>query len=182
MKMFLILFIAIITRWTGCHDIISPPEDKNHIIFSSAPMNEPTLESILGIDITDYKLINNKVTFTNAGYAIPTGAFSENVNITDIKLLATSIGEQTFIGCSSLSSVSMPSAVTIGSQAFFYCSALNKVDISSCATLGSNMGDNGVFFGAAYGIPITVTCPLALNTDGDILYLNGLGRLTIINP
>ena len=49
---------------------------------------------------------------------------------------ATAIGENAFIGCSALKSVSAPKATTIGEYAFDACSALASVSLPAAETIG----------------------------------------------
>ena len=56
----------------------------------------------------------------------------------------TSIGKSAFWGCSSLTSLNIPSSVTsIGSQAFSYCSSLTSINIPSSVT---SIGELAFFY------------------------------------
>lgn len=138
---------------------------NNTIVFSSSPYNEATLETALGIDVTDYLLTDNTITFSNNGYTIPAEAFLLNVNITSIDLAATIIGYGAFNSCTALVIISLP----------------------ICADLGGTIENDGVF-GSIESNTITLTIPSALMTcnegapDTDITNLQENNTVTIINP
>jgi len=61
----------------------------------------------------------------------------------------TSIGDETFYGCTSLKNVTIPSSVTsIGTYAFAECTSLEKVTIQNCTGIAFGIDDfNGPFAG-----------------------------------
>lgn len=67
------------------------------------------------------------------------GAFSgkggvEAVNLPDS---ITSIGNQAFLGCSSIKSLNMTNVITIGNEAFFQCYSLQTLSLPVAETIGS---------------------------------------------
>ena len=55
---------------------------------------------------------------------------------------ATSIGDSAFFNCTSLASVSLPAATTIGVEAFQYCTSLASVSLPAATTIGASAFDN----------------------------------------
>lgn len=67
----------------------------------------------------------------NGDITIPT-----NVTYNNVILAVTSIGNDAFVECSGLTSVTIPSSVTsIGSAAFYECSGLTDVTIPNSVTV-----------------------------------------------
>ena len=84
------------------------------------------------IDVRDF--VSGKVTIRNGTKAIAEDAFSGCSSLTSVIIPSsvTSIGKQAFYGCSSLTSVTIPASVTsIGDGAFSSCSSLESVTINS---------------------------------------------------
>ncbi|MGM9972298.1 MAG: leucine-rich repeat protein, partial [Anaeroplasmataceae bacterium] len=75
---------------------------------------------------------------TVLGGYIPYGAFYNCTNIEEIVLGEgiTSIGDYAFSGCSSLTSIDIPSVTSIGERAFSWCSSLTSIDIPSVTSIG----------------------------------------------
>lgn len=96
----------------------------------------------------------------NTVTSIGNNAFVRCGSLTSISLpSATTIGESAFKSCTSLTSVSLPSATTIGDDAFLYSDALASVDFgdtprSSVPKLGTN-AFNGVPTACKIIVPYT---------------------------
>ena len=76
------------------------------------------------------------VVFSNIFTSLPIGVCSGNTVLTSVTMNSvTSIGDDAFSGCTSLTEVNMSSTVTkIGDSAFRYCLSLTSVDIPSGVT------------------------------------------------
>ena len=90
------------------------------------------------------------------------------------------IGHSAFENCQILSTVTLTSCAYAGSNSFKNCIALTTIDLSTCTNLGGTTGDDGVFANISSNT-ITLTIPTALNTDGDVLYLQANNNVAIIN-
>ncbi len=78
--------------------------------------------------------------YTNASYQ-PWNAYASDITTVDIESGATSIGNFTFRGCSSLASVTIPSSViSIGAYAFSQCTSLTSIEIpNGVTTIGQSV-------------------------------------------
>lgn len=66
--------------------------------------------------------------------SVPWYSFRSSVKSVTLGDGVTSIGNDAFLNCQSLTSVDMPSVTSIGDGAFYYCKSLTNVDIPECAT------------------------------------------------
>ena len=68
-----------------------------------------------------------------------------------------------FGGCSSLTSISLPSAITIGEKAFNYCSSLTNIELPVATSIGSD-----AFYGC-YKLP-SISLPAAISIGSTAFY------------
>jgi len=138
----------------GCSGLTSMSVDANNTVYDSrnncnAIIETATNTLLYGCQNT---VIPNSVT------SIAQNAFYYCTSLTsiDIPNSVTSIGERAFQGCSSLTSVTIPSGVTsIGGNAFTNCSGLQS--ITCLATTPPEFGRN-LPFGNTNDCPIYVPC------------------------
>ncbi len=87
---------------------------------------------------------------------------------------ATTVGEHVFNGCSSLTTIDMPSLTTIGDYAFAQCTVLTTVDMPSLTTIGE-----GAFLGCES--LTTVDMPL-VTSIGESAFFNCTALTTFDIP
>jgi hypothetical protein len=110
--------------------------------------------------------------------AVTNSQFQDCTNLQYINLAkAEIIGTQTFKNCADLCYVNLPATSYLGDQGFNNCSNLQILNINTCQTL--DYGANGVFVNVS-GATITVTLPIALETNDNILDLQGNNTVTLI--
>lgn len=69
----------------------------------------------------------------NSASFVASGAVRNNMNIQTVNLpYATSVGDNAFYWCSSLSQVSLPVCSFIGNEAFYLCESLSQVSLPVC--------------------------------------------------
>ena len=103
-------------------------------------------------------------------------AFEGCSSLTSIEIPSgvTSIGNRTFFGCSSLTSINIPSSVTsIGSYAFYKCSKLTSIEIPS----GVTSIEEWTFYGCSSLTSIEI--PNSVTSIGDSAF-RGCSSLTSI--
>jgi hypothetical protein len=92
-----------------------------------------------------------------------------------------SIGNYAFAGCTSVTSYDFPAAATIGDYAFSNSTSVTSINIPYCTALGTTTGNNNVFTGIS-GNTITLTIDSALDTDADVVALQGTNTVTLDRP
>jgi len=159
----------------------------------------------LTVDGNDQLLTGNSTTFD-----MPTDIFKNNValvTIDDTAESCTSVGENTFGGCTSLTAATLAACTSVGEGAFQDCPSLTAATLAACTSVGDNTfrsctsltsvilplcadlggttGDDSVFLNIS-GQTITLTIPTSRQTcnggapDGDIVDLAANNTATII--
>ena len=108
----------------------------------------------------------------------PWYSYGEEMTKAIIEDGVTSIGDNTFFGCSGLTSITIPDGVTsIGSYAFFGCSGLTSITIPDGVTsIGSY-----AFSGCSGLTSITIPDGVTSIADNTFRYCSGLTSITIPN-
>lgn len=90
--------------------------------------------------------------------------------------VATTIGLQSFYGCTSLGEVSLPTVASIANYAFYDCVSLSNISLPAATEIGE-----GVFDGIV-GKTITLTIPhdILSSNNSSLNFLTGHNTVTII--
>ncbi|MBR6751096.1 MAG: leucine-rich repeat domain-containing protein, partial [Clostridia bacterium] len=135
------------SAFEGCTSLIIYCEAKSKPSGWGTYWNDSNRPVVWGYDASNLKIIDGVHYYIKDGSAMVTG---RNANITNVTILSTienkgvtysvtSIGDQAFYECRSLTSIEIPNSVTsIGSSAFYYCDSLTSIVIpSSVTSIGS---------------------------------------------
>ena len=113
--------------------------EVNGIYYNVLSEEEGTVEVTRGYYSGDV-VIPAEVSHAGTTYRVTTigeDAFSNCESLTSVSMPSvTTIGDYAFYYCNALTSVSMPSVVTIGEDAFYTCSSLTSVSMPSATTIG----------------------------------------------
>ena len=155
MKTQLLLFVMMVLPFmASAHDIEVKNADNVTIYYNY--FNGTELEvTFRGSSYNDYSneyqgnvVIPEEVTFMNRTLKVTSigdDAFMPCEGLTSVTIpnSVTSIGSSAFEGCSGLTSITIPNSVTsIGSSAFYHCSGLTSVTIGNSVTsIGSGAFD-----------------------------------------
>lgn len=137
------------------------------------------------VNVPDFKnLVDKSITSVTADMLAGVTSIGENTfkdcsSLTSVIIPSgvTSIGEDAFSYCSSLTSVEIPSTVaSTGVNAFYYCSSLTSVEISSGVTSISSTSFYGCSSLENITIPSTVTSIL----DAAFMSCTNLESVTVL--
>jgi hypothetical protein len=133
--------------WNKYADRISPLSTQNNVIYytsSDGKIVTPNKTDVFGANIVSNEYVNGKgvMTFDSDVTSIGDDAFYGCTSLTSIEIpnSVTSIGIAAFSNCDCLASFEIPNSVTsIGTWAFVYCSSLSSIVIPKSVTdLGTN--------------------------------------------
>ena len=115
------------------------PEDEIWYISSNGEIVVPYKADAFGASIVSNTYVNGKgiIKFNQAVTSIGEEAFSYCSSLTSINIpnSVTSIGHRAFIGCSSITSITLPNGITsIEYDAFCGCSSLTSINIPNSVT------------------------------------------------
>ena len=120
--------------------LLEESEITEEFIYSWDEFNPRIFTGICYIDDEGiiYKFEDNEVEIATYYGQIKKAYISEAINVNGKNISVTSIGNEAFRECTSLTSITIPSSVTtIGNAAFYNCSSLNLIFIpSSVTTIG----------------------------------------------
>ncbi len=191
MKKQLLLFVMMVLPFmASAHDIEVKNADDVTIYYKYINNGTELEVTFRGSSYNDYSneyqgnvVIPEEVTFMNRTLKVTSigdDAFMSCEGLTSVTIpnSVTSIGSSAFEGCSGLTSVNIPNSVTsIGSSAFVGCSGLTSVNIPNSVT---SIG--GYAFVGCSGLT-SITIPNSVTSIGEstFAYCSGLTSVNIPN-
>jgi hypothetical protein len=146
--------------------------------LSLSSINLPSAENIGSSAFQSCESLDN-INFQSV-LSIGVASFQGCISLVNMSLsTATSIGLRAFKGNSSTVAFHFPNVTTVGDQAFAGCKAMTEMYLNSVTSLGTTTGDDLVFTDIT-SQSIVITIPLAIQSDGDVTYLDNNNTLTII--
>lgn len=97
----------------------------------------------------------------------------------DLPLVESVSFNGAFNACSGMKTIALPLCASILGKAFKDCTSLTTIYIPACTTLGETVG-NDLLFENISGNTIDVTLLNGMETDGDIVYLQGANTVNLI--
>ena len=157
----------------GCSSLESITVDKNNKVYDSRENCNAIIETSTNEMIQGCKTTVIPSSVTSLGDDCFRGC--KSLTSIDIPSSVTSLGDYCFYHCSSLTSIDIPSSVTsLGDECFFLCESLTSIDIpSSVTTLGSKC------FQACTSLT-SVTIPSSVTSLGNYCFF-GCKSLTSID-
>ena len=151
----------------------TPPVPNNQIWYTSSDGNivTPYETNVFGAKIISNTYNNGKgvITFNGAVTTIGNEAFNNCTSLTSVNIpdSVTSIGESAFLGCYSLTSVNIPDSVTtIGNYAFLACFSLTKFKGKFATEDGRSLIVDNTIIAYANASGTTYTIPDSVTTIG----------------
>ena len=166
------------------------PEASVEAYKATAPWNG--FGSIVALDIEPVPIYNTcidgiyyiidtsaKTATVTSGYSGYTGCVNIPATVTDNDIIysVTEIGDDAFLQCSGMTSVTIPNSVTvIGNSAFDFCSGLTSIEIPNSVT---TIGDGA--FASCSGLT-SVTIPNGVTSIGTVAFYNCKGLTSVEIP
>ena len=165
--------------FSRCKSLTSITVDENNNEFSSVDF---VLFNKTQTELIQYPIGNKRTNYNipNSATSIGDQAFSGCKSLTSVTIpdSVTSIGETAFYECTSLTSVTIPDSVTsIGETAFYECSSLTSVTIGN----GVKSIDGGAFSGCKSLTSVTIPDSVTSIGKTAFAYCTSLKSITIPN-
>ncbi len=187
MKKLFTLFLALVASMSA---IYASDKQVDGIWYDFNESNKTATVTYRGRSYDSYNneysgsvIIPSSVTYNDTTYSVTSigdDAFYECYSLTSITIpnSVTSIGKQAFQYCSSLASITIPNSVTnIGNNAFAGCSSLTSITIPNSVT---SIGDYA-FGGCSSLTSITIPNSVTSIGDGAFARCSSLASVTIPN-
>jgi hypothetical protein len=161
MKKYLVAIISSLLAFAGCTETTIGYENLEDFINSSYVGKA---ENVIFYTSSNGKIVEPTQSGAEIfGANIVSNTYNKNgLGIIEFDAPVTSIGEEAFWACFSLTNVIIPNSVTsIGNQAFEYCSSLTSVTIPDSVT---SIGDLAFYYCTSL---TSVTIPNSVTSIGD---------------